>query len=163
MIKVSHYKLKNEDMRIPELIEKGSIFVDYTLYDNTANIYKLCKNLLGIDQENDEEYILIPIDLSFQPLAVFLLKYYNVSSMKIYPKEVFTSILLTGAIGYYLVRYTPDVTLKVRTDEVEMCELINKLGLLFDLEFIDFVLINKNKYLSTKKEKLELLSNMTKK
>ena len=148
MRRVFYYKLYHEDMRIPELIKKDSIEIDYNLYNNRKNICSLCKDLLQIHEECDVEYILIPIDLSFNPLGVFILNFFNVRDMN--PKEVFTDILLTGAVAFFLVKYTPINTLKIELNDINMCEMLQSLGILFDLEFIDFIVMNESSYLTLK-------------
>ena len=151
MQKVCHYKLYHEDMRVPELYVKNSIEIEYNLFNNTKNICTLCKDLLHICEERDEEYILVPIDLSFEPLGVFVLNYYNVQKMKIHPKEVFTDILLTGAIAFYLVKYTPN-ELKIESNDISTCNMLQSLGVLFDIDFVNFVVMNKTSHISLKEK-----------
>ena len=153
-MRISMYELEMNYFGKPEMIKdyaKNYQLIGNLLSDPDA-VVKMLNDLLKLDKRPEEYIYLITTNTKYKPNDIHMISKGTSNHALCYPKNIFTRVLLSGCLNFFLVHNHPSGDPKPSNADTETCNNLQKGSQLLGVTLRDFIIVGKNSYYSYYKE-----------
>lgn len=136
------------------LVKEGNFDYDTTLkLNNPKQVYEIAKQL-NLQNKPEEELWLVCVDVKNSPIGLHLISKGNLNSSIASPREIFKRVILNNAFGFFLIHNHPSGDVNPSNDDIKITTKIKECASLFDIEFLDHVVVGGNIFYSIRESGL---------
>ena len=150
---VDVYELELDEARNVRLCKERGIDYNNFVIENPVEVVNMIDSCFHIRKKAEERMYLVCMRSNGTVLGIFEMSHGSFDEAFCGIKELFTKVLLLGAIGFVLVHNHPSGSVKPSSADKFVCHRVSDASRLMDVNFHDFIIIGEG-YCSFREEGL---------
>lgn len=148
---MKQFQLMLNEERLPYLQEIGEKICEDIIVTEPYHLYEIAQHMQMSDLA-EEQIVLVTLTSSGKPTGCSVISKGTRNASMINQQGIFTRLLLLGASQFAVMHNHPSGETRISEDDIKCCELLKQISKIIGIDFVDFVVIGKNKYLSYREQ-----------